>query len=286
MTRNHTSFLGVDLGGSRGKTTAVARLTRGEGGAIVITVKTKRPDQGPWNDEALLEYIGAADERSVLAVNAPLTQPACVRCEKLACPGIAACDVPAVVWLRTTGAALQEPAKSEAQVAGAQSVSYASTAAPLAKHPLLPYAHRATEVVMHFDRQLLPRDSLGRGHGAIAARAVHLRKQLFSRGWRLNQNLLEISARATVHALFGPAWAKGYKRDADPWETRAAIVESLAPELQFAPSSCLSREDVLQNDHCFDALLAAFTGYLWARDGWQLPPDAVADDGWIWTPPR
>jgi hypothetical protein len=44
---------------------------------------------------------------------------------------------------------------------------------------------------------------------------------------------------------------------------------------------------VLRNDHCFDAVLAAYTAHLWARDDWQLPRDSAdlfARDGWIWSP--
>jgi hypothetical protein len=99
--------------------------------------------------------------------------------------------------------------------------------------------------------------------------------------------VLEVSSAATVAALFGRRAARGYKRDADPWETRATILESLT-DLSFAPQSRLAREDTLRNDHCFDAILAGYTAFLWARDGWQLPApwqDGLAADGWIWAPP-
>ena len=49
------------------------------------------------------------------------------------------------------------------------------------------------------------------------------------------------------------------------------------------------REFAVQNDHQFDALICAYTAYLWTRDGWQLPPDprrVFAEDGWIWFPPK
>jgi hypothetical protein len=105
-------------------------------------------------------------------------------------------------------------------------------------------------------------------------------------GFTLHENLIEVSPQATVAALFDRRRARGYKRDADPWHTRAEIVEQLG-DLGFAPSSRLSREEVLRNDHCFDALVAAYTGYLWARDGWTMPEpaDVFATDGWVWAPP-
>ena len=49
------------------------------------------------------------------------------------------------------------------------------------------------------------------------------------------------------------------------------------------------REGCLQNDHCFDAVICAYTGYLWATEHWTLPDEdreVFAQDGWIWFPPR
>ena len=47
------------------------------------------------------------------------------------------------------------------------------------------------------------------------------------------------------------------------------------------------RETALQNDHQLDALLCAYTAFLWARDGWELPADPIyAEDGWIWFPEK
>jgi hypothetical protein len=135
-------------------------------------------------------------------------------------------------------------------------------------------------------RGIKTRETLGQGSGPITARATHLRRALTGHGYTLNENLIEVSPHATVHALFGHRKARGYKRDADPWETRAEIVERLSPTLRFAPTSCFSREQVLRNDHCFEAVLSAYTAYLWARDDWQLPQaDVFHGDGHIWAPP-
>ena len=44
----------------------------------------------------------------------------------------------------------------------------------------------------------------------------------------------------------------------------------------------------VQNDHVFDAVMCAYTAYLWARDGWQMPDEhreVFNADGWIWAPP-
>ena len=63
------------------------------------------------------------------------------------------------------------------------------------------------------------------------------------------------------------------------------LLEAL--DLTFAPASRLAREQCLQSDHCFDALVCAYTAYLWAKDGWELPEadrQVFVEDGWIWSP--
>jgi hypothetical protein len=125
---------------------------------------------------------------------------------------------------------------------------------------------------------------MAQSNWAIASRAAHLRRVLRTQNFEMNRSLLEVNPRCTIQALFGEEKARGYKRDADPWKTRAAIIEGMN-DLCFAKSSRLSREDVLRNDNCFDALLSAYTGYLWARDEWTMPEGPFEDDGWIWAPP-
>jgi predicted nuclease with RNAse H fold len=257
--------------------------------------RTARGDE-PWHDEALVSYIEGlgAQDRIVIAVDAPLTLPACLRCQVPVCPGAAACEVPATAWLRTAGADLMSAAlvRDRDRIAAIPSASgfasHPSADHPVSRSPLAPYTHRCTEVLLHYSRDVVPREMLGRGLGPIAARGAHLRRVLGGSGFALNQNLIEVSPRGTVHALFGARKARGYKRDADPWETRAAIIEDLSADVRFSPTSCLAREEVLQNDHCFDALLAGYTAFLWARDGWEMPGagEPFAEDGWIWVPPE
>jgi hypothetical protein len=137
---------------------------------------------------------------------------------------------------------------------------------------------------MTYGRGLLPMSALGAGNGAIAARAGHLQRRLRSAGFERNQNLIEVSPAATVAALCDTRASRGYKRDADPWHTRALILERLH-DLAFSPRSRMAREDVLGNDHCFDAVIGAYTAYLWAREGWSTPEGCFDEDGWIVAPP-
>jgi len=278
VRRAFSRFVGVDLGGGRGKTTAIAEIRSGASGAEVIEVATRSSRQ-PWTDDTLLGRLSEGDASTrVIAIDAPLTQTACGRCERPVCPGMEACADPSVVWLRTTGRGLMR--KVAAATVGAGPRPQHTAQARLA-----PYSHRATEVVMTYERGLLPLSALGSTTGAVAARASQLRRRLRGAGYHLHENLLEVSPAATIAALCGSKAARGYKRDADPWRTRAVILEQLA-DLSFAPQSRMAREDVLGNDHCFDAVISAYTAYLWARDGWTAPEGWVADDGWIFAPPQ
>lgn len=276
MQRAFRTFVGVDLGGGRGKTTAVAQLrVSAAGGAEVMNVAT-RAGTAAWTDASLLERLGEPTTEQVIAIDAPLAAPSCGRCERPVCPGMEACEEPAVAWLRTTGRALVRGVSTK--VANGLSRNEAGAQARLA-----PYAHRATDIVMTYERGLLPLSALTASTGAIAARGVHLRKRLRSAGYVLHDNLIEVSPQATVRALCGEKNARGYKRDADPWRTRAIVLEQLG-DISFAPQSRMAREDVLRNDHCFDAVISAYTAYLWARDGWAAPADELRDDGWIYAP--
>lgn len=280
MKRPFQRFIGVDLGGGRGKTTAVAEVRIGKDGAEVVEVATRAGKQ-PWTDETLGERLAVADPGIVLAIDAQLTQPACGRCTVAVCPGMEACVDPAVVWLRTEGRALVRN-EGAVRLYG----SSKTTAAPRpsgAQARLAPYMHRATDVVTTYERGLLPLSSLGAANSAITARANHLARRLRGAGFALHENLIEVSPVATVAALCGPRMARGYKRDADPWRTRALILEQLR-DLSFAPQSRMAREEVLGNDHCFDAVISAYTAYLWAREGWSVPDGPFAADGWIATP--
>ncbi|HWU86682.1 MAG TPA: hypothetical protein VN253_05385, partial [Kofleriaceae bacterium] len=156
MRRAFTRFIGVDLGGGRGKTTAVAEIRSGPEGAEVVEVATRSVKQ-PWTDETLVERlpgaasgsdappdrVGARRPDTVIAIDAPLTPPACNRCERPICPGMEACAEPAVVWLRTEGRALVRRATSVAVGDGPRPTPGAQARlAPGAQARLAPYAHR------------------------------------------------------------------------------------------------------------------------------------------------
>lgn len=294
-------FLGVALGGGRGKNTAVARLEL-DGGSdprlCVVEAKqrygqrgTGKPAHEPqsealFRDDVLCDYLAKwTDDVTVVAIDAPLTLPPCIRCQ-LPCPGVAACGVPIVQWMRTHAPALAPHRRTDP-----------------GKPHVTPYTQRAAGLLLQAV-SLHPRETLGQGMGPLAARAAHLRRRLSPR-LRLHENLIEIHPRATLIRLFG-AEQERRTRQGDTlgvWEARKDVLHRLTERITF---DCVWPEVVVRSAPVFDAVVSGFTAFLWAREGWRGPrdllraggaqEDAVRDavealgemwleDGWIWAPP-
>ncbi len=305
-----TRFIGIDLGGGRGKTTAVARLeTRvvGEPGRLVVVeAKIRHGHRGTgaadagvhgdahFRDEVLLDYLARwVDPRTVVAVNAPLTLPPCVRCQ-LACPGIGACEVPVVQWMRRWGPTLRPRGRTQDP----------------GKPVVTPYTQRATELLLAA-AGLQPRESLGQGNGPLTARATYLRRALSPR-LRLHENLLEVDPNATLTRRFGAdaVWRAHQGEQSRVWEERNRMLHAMSADIVF---DYVWPELVVRNVHVFQAVICAVSAFAWAQDAWPAgaaafgrsgPPaprasaspevladaaDALGDlwlvDGWIWVPP-
>jgi predicted nuclease with RNAse H fold len=253
--REFSTFIGVDLGGGKGKNTAVARLALDPAGVKVLDYGTGK--DAPWYDERLIGFLRQQPD-AVVGIDAPLSMPACVRCLLPSCPTQQHCDVPILKWFR------ERP-----------------QAAPRSKPRYTPYTQRASEVVLHEDFKILPRETLGQGMGPLASRGTYLVRALAGTH-ALNDNLIEVYPKATITRLFTPKVAGRYKRSAESPRTRLDILNQLT-DLTFAPGAW--REDGLANDHKFDAIICAYTAYLWWRGRCEPPTsDVVRDDGWIWFP--
>jgi Protein of unknown function (DUF429) len=268
--RSFDHVLGIDLGGGKGKKTALATLRVDADGATVVDI-APRNGALPFYDDALIDTVRQYGEATLLCIDAPLTLPPCLRCQVPICPGQTACVDPSVVEMRALAAEGERPDDRDSR---------------RGKPPITPYTQRSTEV--HLSRRLgiVAREGLGQGTGPLAARAAHLLRALADR-FRLNENLIEAYPKATL-ALLG--LGTPFKKHLRERETRARILEALAGELRFGPG--VWRELCIQSDHLFEAVICALTGFLWARDAWALPPAAGARDdearlrdGWIWTPP-
>jgi hypothetical protein len=295
--REFHRFIGVSLGGGRGKTTAVARLEPGaEPGELVLAEARARVGHrgggppGPvggaaFRDSVLVDYLDQwVDDKTAVAFDVPLTLPPCVRCT-LPCPGVDACEVPVVAWMRSHGPRL----------------STRSGRSNPGKPAITPYTQRATELLLEHVT-LQPREALGQGMGPLAARATYLRRVLSPR-LRLNENMIEVHPRATLIRRFGARAERRTRRG----DNEATWLERKNMLGQLTHGLTLDRvwpELVVRNVHVFHGVVAAFTARSWSEEAWQGPeemrgddPSAVAwkaveelgslwqEDGWIWVPP-
>ena len=235
-------------------------------GATVVDI-APRSGSLPLYDKTLLDLVKEFADGTLLAMDAPLTLPPCIRCQVPVCPGQDDCVDPAVVEMR--------------RITGAASTGV-DRDGRRGKPAITPYTQRITELHLLHERGLAPREALGQGTGPLAARAAHLTRALADR-FRLNDNLIEVSPKATLTAL---GFTRPHRKHLHEHEIRANILEALSPDLRFGPG--VWREACVQSDHLFDAVICAFTGYLWARDGWMESSGVarrVTTDGWIWVPP-
>jgi predicted nuclease with RNAse H fold len=173
---------------------------------------------------------------------------------------VEACEVPIVSWFRERENGARKPGL---------------------KPKYTPYTQRASEVILHEEHQILPRETLGQGMGPLTARGQYLTRALASTH-RLNENLIEVYPKATLTRLFEAKRTRRYKRSAGSQDTRLHMLNDLA-DLTFAPGQW--RQHALENDHKFDAVICAYTAYLWWRGECEQPSSpTVLDDGWIWFP--
>jgi hypothetical protein len=283
VQRRFHHVLGIDLGGGKSKKTALATL-RVDGATATVVDIAPRTGAVPFYDPTLLETIRAYGEETLLCIDAPLTLPPCLRCVVPVCPGQDSCVDPSVVEMRSLAA---EAMSARPDPHAATSLLFRGNRDTRRGKPsITPYTQRATEVYLAGAVGIAAREGLGQGTGPLAARAAHLVRALADR-FTINQNMIEVSPKATLVSL---GLGTTFKKHLRERETRARVLESLSGELRFGPG--VWRERCVQTDHLFEAVICAFTGFLWARDGWALPAyattrddDARLRDGWIWTPP-
>jgi hypothetical protein len=276
LDSNVRHFVGISLGGAKGKNTALAQLQQ-RGSELVLTQaqvregtrgggwmgegQAREPDANKtgalFRDENLVAHLrGLPADRTVVAIDVPLTFPPCVRCH-LACPGSAACEVPQVVWMR-------RHARELAPMRGRSERD---------KPSFRPYTERATDVIVAhlFD---MHRDALGPSLGPLAARAHYLQRVL-APAYQLNRNLLEVLPRLTIASLCGDGLETRTRLGAreQVWSTRKAVLAQLAQGVRFAG---VWPEMVVRNMHVFHAVICAMTAWLRHIEDWQGPSDIVA----------
>ncbi len=296
-----TRVIGISLGGARGKTTALARLERRDTGWALVEARSRGEHRGagssaeylgPLRDEALFGYLERwLSAHTVVAIDAPLTLPPCVRCT-LECPGAVACTVEEVTWLSTFAERLREV--GEVSEAGGRGVSRA--------RGLAPYAMRPADVIADYLRAGAG-DSVNVGLDSIGARANYLRRALGSKV-SLNDDLIEVDPRLSLQRWFGVGEVEKTRRGETEatWSARLNLLTACTRDIAL---DGVWPELVVRSPPVFLACIAAVTGLRRHLEGWEGPPQPLEmagpapfldqalralspiwrTSGWVWVPP-
>ena len=236
--------LGIVLGGARSATTARALLVPGHGDRPrlasheLLAARTT----ALLSEDALWSALESASA-SVVAVDAPLTLPPCLRCS-------AACTGP--------GESCESREARELWKAGGNAL-----AGRLCEERL----RAATGL------RALPTMQLG----VIAARGVSLARRVSGAGRATR--MLEVYPRASLHRLSADDPRLATRRRTEPIdEFRARVVRGLEELIDDLPApGALTL-------HELDAIVAAYTGWLFPERLSAPPADWPDGSGWIYIP--
>lgn len=261
-------FIGVSLGGARGKTTAIARLEWKEDGTPLVLVEARvkvghrgsgaeglvedneeaSPRLGYFRDEALVRYLKQwPGEECVLAMDVPLSLPPCLRCDR-ECPGQSQCTVPEVVWMREqVGRLLPRSGRSDRD-----------------KPRICPYSERATDLVNAYFGDS-GAEALAGTVGPLAARAHYLKKHLRDR-FRCQENWIEVCPRTAITRCMGKKLELATRRGSyeEVWLARRSVLLRAIEGLEVRG---VWPDMVARNVHVFRALVSAWLAHRWDRCG-------------------
>lgn len=243
--------LGLDLGGAASRSTGAVLLEGARRPARValepepqVLPRARTPAEA---DEHLLALVDDA-RPDVVAIDAPLTLPPCLRCSA-ACrgPGVDRCE--------------------RADARGLWRAGWNPTSQRLCELLIYERVHERPMPTMQL--------------GTLTARALVLARRL--RRLRPPPRVLEVYPRATLAALrprdrgMRPR-GRGEKRT----DHRQTVIRAMRGSGLIEVPDRLRRR--VSQEHVFDALIAAYTGWLYPSELRPPPPVMRESDGWIWIP--
>jgi predicted nuclease with RNAse H fold len=126
----------------------------------------------------------------------------------------------------------------------------------------------------------LPTMRIGQIAGRGVALARRLRAQRAERGPVAGSELIEVYPAASLLRLGFDGRPARKEGEVAARRFRSRVLRKLGERIVGLDGD----EDELPDDHAFDAVIAAYTGWL-APDGLEPPPgDFNAAAGWIWLP--
>ena len=266
--RHFIHTLGVDLGGGKGKKTALATLRVDEQGATIVEI-APRAGALPLYDSMLVETIRSHGDDTLLCIDAPLTLPPCLRCEVPVCPGQDECVDRAVVEMRAISA-------------GQHGRASATGAASLRSRRTRSARPRSTSRTGWASCRAR-RWARAPGRWRRAPRTSRARSRI---AFTLNDNLLEVYPKGTLAAL---GFVRPYKKHLKERETRAEILEALVARAALRPrrvARALHPErSPVRRGHLRVHRLSVGARRLDAARAADAARCVRALDGWIWLPP-
>jgi len=243
-------YVGIDLGGRKGKTTMISCLSSSKGRAIVDEIH-----QVPSNNDDYIVNFLKRGEVQIVAIDSPLQFPICARCALKDCPGVARCEVPITKEIVKMGGN--------------------------------PYTQRLAEIYLQKFEEIKPIQTMALGQ--IVSRAIHLLRRLKTEGFPLKK-IIETYPKASllclsrVEGLNSEDFKKGvrnYKRKGEGARWRRLLMGYLQPRIDF---SKFERDCAASHDK-FDAVIAGFTAYLFDKGlTIEVPNEMFKQDGWIYLP--
>jgi predicted nuclease with RNAse H fold len=243
--------LGLDLGGAASRSTGAVLLEEARRPARValepepqVLPRARTPAEA---DERLLALVRDA-RPDVVAIDAPLTLPPCLRCSA-GCrgPGVDRCE--------------------------------RADARGLWRAGWNPTSQRLCELLIYERVRERPMPTMQLG--ALTARALVLARRF--RRLRPPPRVLEVYPRATLAALHTVDSAlRPRERTEGRADHRRRVVRAMRGSGLIEVPDRLRRR--VTEEHVFDALVAAYTGWLYPS-GLRPPPSMMREsDGWIWIP--
>ncbi len=228
-------------------------------GLLENSEKSENLQETETPDELLLQAIQAL-EPTAIGVDAPLSLPTCLTCQRV-CPGFTNCEVDSMRWMR----------EEAVRAFGTRLAA--------------PYTQRPIDLLLRA-RWNSAEESMGAGRAPLAVRLQYLRKHFHA-------PLLEVHPRLALQGL--AEWFSLSAREVrrardveDGAENRLRILEKISapPTHSALPHLFLYDSDLetfAQDINAFDALLCAWMALM---DSLQLlePPEIPPDWGYVAYP--
>lgn len=261
-------FIGISLGGGKTSKTQLAVVDfypKEKKAFLTHLFRDIGEENGRSADAHLLEIIAAHKQNLVsISIDAPLSDPPAFRC-KHNCPGFEKCNNKAIRWMWDM---------------------YHKNQKEKRPHKIFtPYTERCVEQYLSFEVDpYFPVDhALGSNRAPLWARANYLKKRLGK------MSLLEVFPRLNVWRI-GRALKIGktpllfYKNAVEGAEHRTTIMNRFMDE-EWLFIYNQDAKHMIKDAPLFEAMIAAFTGYLHFKKQCENPPkNFPKDEGWIQFP--